>query len=243
MGEFGQESETVEFKRSTAQIDRALKTVCAFLNHKGGSLYFGVSDKGRIIGQDVSDSTIKSISQKIRQKIKPEASPEINVLEIKSKKVIEVRIKEGSSKPYYLDGIAYKRTGTESPAISPDELERIILGKKRTYWDSEICDGATLDDIDEEKVNWYVNRKESARNSKKPDIPYNQFLINIGAAKNVDDKIIPTNAGILFFGKYPQKFFVQSPLRLVRFKGGNVTDLVLDKLDCSGSLWEMIEDA
>ena len=63
-----QESETVELKRSTAQLENALKTVCAFLNHKGGTIYFGISDKGKVIGQDVSDSTIKSISQKIRHK-------------------------------------------------------------------------------------------------------------------------------------------------------------------------------
>ena len=48
MGIFKQESETVEFKRSTAQLEKALKAVCAFLNHKGGTIYFGVSDKGKI---------------------------------------------------------------------------------------------------------------------------------------------------------------------------------------------------
>ena len=34
------ESEEVEFKKSTAQLDRALKSVCSFLNHKGGRVYF-----------------------------------------------------------------------------------------------------------------------------------------------------------------------------------------------------------
>jgi len=39
------ESERVEFKKSTAQMERALKATCAFLNHKGGTVYFGISDK------------------------------------------------------------------------------------------------------------------------------------------------------------------------------------------------------
>jgi ATP-dependent DNA helicase RecG len=91
------ESETLEFKKSTAQLDK----------------------------------TLKSISQKIRQRIKPEISPEIKVLEIKGKKVIEVKVKEGSNKPYYLDGIAYKRVGTENVVIAPEELERIILEKRK----------------------------------------------------------------------------------------------------------------
>ncbi len=150
------ESERVEFKKSTAQMDRALKAMCSFLNHNGGAVYFGVSDKGKIVGQDVSDSTLKTISQKIRQKIKPEVSAGIKVLESGGKKVVEVIVAKGTNKPYYLDGIAYKRAGSESPVIAPEELEKIILGKKRMYWDSEICEGATLEDIDDVKVEWYI---------------------------------------------------------------------------------------
>lgn len=86
------ESETAEFKKSTAQIEKALKAICGFLNHKGGTVFFGIDGK-EIIGQDISDSTIKSLSQKIRQRIKPEVSPEIKVLEIGGKKVIEVNEK------------------------------------------------------------------------------------------------------------------------------------------------------
>jgi len=35
------ESEEVEFKKSTAQLERALKSVCSFLNHKGGRAFKG----------------------------------------------------------------------------------------------------------------------------------------------------------------------------------------------------------
>ena len=94
------ESETLEFKKSTAQLDKALKSICAFLNHKGGTIYFGIEENRKVVGQGVSDKTMKSISQKIRQRIKPEISPEIKVLEIKGKEVIEVKVKEGSNKPY-----------------------------------------------------------------------------------------------------------------------------------------------
>ncbi|PIU72197.1 hypothetical protein COS79_04190 [Candidatus Woesearchaeota archaeon CG06_land_8_20_14_3_00_33_13] len=54
------ESQTVELKESLSQLDDALKSVCAFLNHKGGTVYFGVDDKGMIIGLEVSDKTFNS---------------------------------------------------------------------------------------------------------------------------------------------------------------------------------------
>ncbi|MEA1877992.1 MAG: putative DNA binding domain-containing protein, partial [Bacteroidota bacterium] len=123
------ESERVEFKKSTAQMERALKAMCSFLNHKGGAVYFGVSDNGDIVGQDVSDSTLKSISQKVRQKIKPEVCPRINVLEAGGKKVVEVAVAKGTNKPYYLDGIAYNRAGSESPVIAPEEVNKKLLKK------------------------------------------------------------------------------------------------------------------
>ena len=34
------ESETLEFKKSTAQLEKALRSICAFLNHRGGNNLF-----------------------------------------------------------------------------------------------------------------------------------------------------------------------------------------------------------
>ena len=210
------ESETVEFKKSTAQMERALRTICGFLNHKGGRVYFGISDKNELLGRDVSDSTLKSLSQKIRHKIKPEVSPEIKVIEIKGKKIIEVKVKQGANKPYYLDGIAYKRVGSESPLIAPEELERIILAKNKMQWDSQICDEASLNDIDEEKVNWFLRKAKYERNfNVEPETKVEEILERLELIKNKN----LTNAAVLLFGKRPQKFFLQAETRCARFKG------------------------
>lgn len=194
-----EESETIEFKKSTAQLEKALKSICGFLNHRGGVVYFGI-DNGKIVGQEVSDSTLKSISQKIRQKIKPEVTPEVKVLEIKGKRVIEVTVEEGGNKPYYLAGIAYKRIGTENPIISPEELEKLILKKKKSYWDEQTCEDATLGDIDWEFVKEdfiYLYEKTSKKIIESEPV---NLLRSLGCIKN--DK--PTNAGICYLAKIPK---------------------------------------
>ncbi len=43
------ESETVEFKKSTAQLPRAGETLCAFLNGQGGRVLIGVTSDGKIV--------------------------------------------------------------------------------------------------------------------------------------------------------------------------------------------------
>ena len=72
---------------------------------------------------------------------------------------------------------------------------------------------------------------------------YEKLLTNIEAAAATDGKTVPTNAGVLFFAKNPQRFFVQSPLRVVKFKGTKVFHPTIDRIDCQGALWEMITQA
>ena len=42
------ESETVEFKESLSDQDAIIQCVAAFSNHKGGEIFIGVSDEGKL---------------------------------------------------------------------------------------------------------------------------------------------------------------------------------------------------
>ena len=233
------ESEEVEFKKSTAQLDRALKSVCSFLNHKGGKVYFGIS-KGKIVGQEVSEQTLKSISQKIRQRIKPEISPEIKILEIEGKTIIEVKIKEGDNKPYYLDGIAYKRVGTENVVVPSEELERIILEKRKRYFDSEICEEASLEDIDDEKVRWFLRKAKVERDlDVDENTPVEEALRRLKLIK--DGKL--TNSAVLLFGRKLKDLFIQAEVRCARFKGTKAIKPFIDMKVFSGDIIDQVDKA
>src|SRR5690349_6752965 len=73
------ESENLEFKKTTGQRSEAAKTVCALLNGLGGFVLFGVSDKGEILGQQVTAKTLEDISLELR-KIEPPAFPEVETI-------------------------------------------------------------------------------------------------------------------------------------------------------------------
>jgi ATP-dependent DNA helicase RecG len=58
------ENENTEFKREyTSDIK---KTVVAFANSKGGTIYIGISDDGEIIGVDDLDQTLQNALNSIR---------------------------------------------------------------------------------------------------------------------------------------------------------------------------------
>ena len=231
------ESHTVELKKSLSQLDDALKSVCAFLNHKGRTVYFGVEDKGKVIGLDVSDKTLRKISQQIISRIKPEITPEIKEIEKMGRSIIKVNVSEGNNKPYFLNGIAYKKVGTEKRVIPPDELKRIILDQKKIKWDEEICEGATLNDIDDEKLKWFLRKAKEERNfDVEPSTPIKDALERLKITHN--GKL--TNAAILLFAKDPQKFFLQAKIRCARFKGTKGLDYI-DMKVFEGTIIELRE--
>ncbi len=62
------ESDRIEFKFTTGQRTQAMKTVCGMLNGLGGLVFFGASDKGELIGKDVTAKT--SVEQLIKEAVR-----------------------------------------------------------------------------------------------------------------------------------------------------------------------------
>jgi predicted HTH transcriptional regulator len=60
------ESVSLEFKKSTAEKDRACRTLCAFANGQGGRVLFGVTLAGKPAGQTVSDRTLEELAQEFQ---------------------------------------------------------------------------------------------------------------------------------------------------------------------------------
>ena len=50
------ETDSVEYKETTGQLERGMETLCAFLNKDGGTVLFGINDKKKVIGQEVADT-------------------------------------------------------------------------------------------------------------------------------------------------------------------------------------------
>ena len=59
----GPETELVEHKRSTGELKEGIVSMASILNKHGrGTLYFGVLNNGDVVGQQVSDSTLRKVS-------------------------------------------------------------------------------------------------------------------------------------------------------------------------------------
>lgn len=110
---FGKENETIEFKKSTGELKEAMISISAMLNKHGfGVLYFGVKPNGDVIGQEVSDSSLRDVSRAAYETIKPQIYPVIDEVVIDNKHLIKIEF-SGTKVPYSAMGRYYLRTADE----------------------------------------------------------------------------------------------------------------------------------
>lgn len=233
------ENNTTEFKERLDQ--EAIETASAFANTSGGSILIGVSDDLEITGITIGKETLRNISNRISQAIDPRVMLAVESVDVDGRSVLLAHITESSIKPVSVKGICYKRVGNSNRVMSPQEISQMHLKSVGQTWDQLAIVSARSEDLDEQKIQWYLTQRETRRN-----VPQSQGMNTTDLLRNINcinDEKIPTHAGILFFGKHPQRFFQNAQLRVVKFRGTSVTHPVIDRLDCSGTLWEIVINA
>ena len=124
------ESRQLEFKETISNT--FLKTVSAFANYDGGSILFGVNDKGKAVGISDIEQKCLDIENSINDCIRPQ--PEYSMEIINVGKTISLNVRPGVNKPYMYKGKAYKRNDTSTIEVDQIELKRLILaGENMDY--------------------------------------------------------------------------------------------------------------
>ena len=85
-----------------------LKSVSAFANGLGGSLFFGVDDEGNVKGLKNVQGVCEIISNKIRDYIDPLPEVEMIPHRINNLEVLQLKVNIGSYTPYYYVGNGQK---------------------------------------------------------------------------------------------------------------------------------------
>jgi len=224
------ETENMEFKEKWT--DDSLKTICAFANTSGGELIIGVSDKGKIVGVKDTEKLIRDLPNKIRDKLK--ITPSISVEEKEGKEILHIKIFP-SSIPVSYEGKFYIRSGSTTQELKDTELAYFLLEKMGKTWDS-LSSGFDISEIDFSTIEMFKNLAKNRIPSIKEFDSVEKIFLNL---KLFDENKKITNAGILLFGKEPQKRFISATVRVGRFK--NSTHIV-DTVVIEGNLFKQVEE-
>lgn len=136
------ESDTAEFK--IAWSETAKKSMSAFLNGAGGTIYFGVDDSGKAVGvpREAVDKLLTTIAVVSRKGMQPPADRYIKakVHAVGERFIVAATVLPGPDLPYYAtikeEGTrAYVRRGPACFEITDEERIELIRRSDRRDWD------------------------------------------------------------------------------------------------------------
>ncbi len=126
------EDQIYEFKAPGVEIKKITKKIGGFLNTKrGGLLFYGVEDNGKIVGTDLARHKFDNqLQNSVKHTISPSVTITIKSVKIIGNEIIVVLIPAWNKKDVYqYDGRTLIRQGTNDFIASPDEVRKLHDGK------------------------------------------------------------------------------------------------------------------
>jgi ATP-dependent DNA helicase RecG len=244
------ETSTVELKVAAPRAVDLAERLCGMANAKGGMVIIGVEDaQNNIVGvsDDRIGETLDILLRATRQVIKPALlldPPEPEVVEIAEKKLVIATVPPSNGPIYQAGGIFWIRRGTQTSALNALELSEMMYDRGLRNWELEPAYNATLDDMDEVKVQQYLDRRIANGGHVGRFKEMAQVLIGMRCAvAATNGTVVPTNAGILSFGRNPQWHVLQSEVVCVLFRETVGASRYADRKIVTGTLQELIDGA
>jgi ATP-dependent DNA helicase RecG len=221
------ENLTTEFKREYTEDIK--KTVIAFANTVGGTLYIGVNDDKTIAGVDDPDGTLLQVSSAVRSGIKPDLTLFVNYKteNIRKTSVVVVTVQKGTACPYYLAGKGprpegvYVRQGPSSVPASDTAIRTMI---KET-------DGEKYEEV--RSLNQELTFREAEEFFEMQDVPFGPKQQKTLRLQTYDS--VYTNLGLLLSDQSVHT------VKLAVFEG-HEKEVFKDRREFSGSLFRQLEE-
>lgn len=231
------ESEQLEFKH-VVRKEAIGKSICAFLNHKGGQVLIGVSDDNKVVGIADVEKWEKELTDYLNTTIIPEAPIMVSVERVGNKQILLVKVWAGSKQPYIFDGSIYFRKGQSTVKATSQQISDLIHNRQKSelHWERQLALGVELEDLDIHEIQKTIDR--SINESKLDESKRNpiDFLTHFGLFQNGHF----TNAAIVLFAKNPARFIPQTRVRVAFLEKGKTADEFVDDKILDSNLFKNI---
>lgn len=239
------ESAILEFKRDMPQKKQTmLKTVVGFANTYGGQIVVGIDDSGEIIGvpEDAIDQLIDDLNRSIYDSLSPSIYPAIYSKRFGDQLVIVIDIAEGGNKPYHFRDMrvnegTYVRMGTHTMLATQDIIQQLHWQSQRKFLDEMPVYAAQEDDIDMSAFEKFLEQRKQHNIKADPQ----EMLRHYEILTKDRGRVYPTVAGILLFGKNPEKFFPEAFTICTHIAGTSGRDVIATR-DSVGQLFQQYKD-
>ncbi|MDR0290661.1 MAG: putative DNA binding domain-containing protein [Treponema sp.] len=217
-----------EFKRK--YTEEIKKTIIAFANTAGGTLYIGINDDRSVAGVDNPDDTLLQITNTVRSAIKPDLTLFVDCKKetIKKAAVVVVTVQRGTACPYYLAGKGIRPEGVyvRQGASSVPATETAILNMIKE------TDGEKYEEV--RSLNQDLTFSEAAPFFERENVPFGLNQQKTLRLQTTDG--VYTNLGLLFSDQ------AVHTVKLAVFEGSE-KEVFKDRQEFSGSLLKQMGEA
>lgn len=228
---------TLDWFSDQAAVEQLTPTLGAMANSRGGLVLLGLNTDGSVEGVNDPADAVDRLLQAALALDPPLIIPVPETVSLGGKTVIAARVPPGMPHVYAANGRYLRRESADNDVLPSRELRLLIVRRSETSFETEIARGAGLGDIDWNKAKMYV-----ANLSGMGDISVEKALLRRGCLVEHDGALRPTNAGILLFGKEPQRHLRGADITAARFAGATMSDR-FTRQDILGTLPDQIKRA
>ncbi|MGJ3238481.1 MAG: ATP-binding protein [Anaerolineae bacterium] len=230
------EHATLAWALADDALPRLAETMVAMANTNGGQIIMGVADD-QIVGVADPQAASDALIEAALATEPPLIIPVPEMLQVDGCTLITAYIPSGMPNVYAYQGKYLRRRDAHNAPLSVTRLRRLMIKRGEMNYEAGITQDASLNDIDWEQAEQYA---DNLKGFGEKDV--REILLKRGCLVRYDGKLYPTNAGILLFGRDPQRFIIASDITAVRFAGQTMSD-TFNRQDITGTLAEQIKRA
>ena len=252
----GGEDTFLELKVKLSNPERIAQGIVALANTGGGVIVFGVNDNLRVEGVDDPEAVRDELVRICREDVYPALFPFIDIISFDSGlRVVAIDI-EGKRRPYRTtDGRYFLRVGAEKREATREELSALLDESRPTFYENVVALGSDVEDIDEAHL-WsfvrefgpdaYAPQRAGGAAYPTAEVLERDLLLAAPAAAGiVSDRVAPTVAGLLLFGRDERvaELLPRSAVTAARYAGDNTQAPKVESVELVGNLHTLFESA
>ncbi|NJM07494.1 DeoR family transcriptional regulator [Candidatus Gracilibacteria bacterium] len=228
--------------RERFKVEELAETLVAFANGQGGSILLGIGGRGKAKAEGLSDvmAAREAAIEAALICTPPLIVPLPRELhDGEGRRFLLLNVPPGMAHVYSLHGKYLQRQGAVNQPLSAEALRRLLSDRGEISWDRLSPPAATLDEIDQHKVQDYVRRIGPTAEGDG-----SALLLRRGCLVRTDSEtaLAPSNAGLLLFGKLVELRYPQAEITLVHYRGRDMTD-AFEREDIRDTLPEALRRA
>lgn len=207
------------------EADKLAELIVAFANAVGGTILVGMDEQQRVHPDAVS-SLEPALARAVSLCDPPLQAADLlewHLEETPQGQIAAITVRPARQQPLSVAGRGiFVRSGALNVRLSAEQFARGGRLPQAPNFEDNILPSATLEDLDEDVIEEY-HRNRIKRGPRGESFTRDELLRDVGA---VDVNGALTVAGMLLFGKHPQRFLPQVGVVIVRFKGTSMHDVV-----------------